>query len=106
MNPLLEASSSNPKLVNRKDVETIFAYVPQLVSISTSMLKRLEECNYHHIGKVFCDYEKYLGVYIAYAANFSRSRKCLEKSSSNIVYRQLVQVKFLLLLTYIYIYNY
>ncbi|KAI8878018.1 Dbl homology domain-containing protein [Backusella circina FSU 941] len=91
MNPLLEAASSNPKLVNKKDVETIFAYIPQLISISSSMLKQLEESHHQHIGKVFCDYEKYLGVYIAYAANFSRSRKCLEKSSSNIVYRQLVQ---------------
>ncbi|KAI8385821.1 Dbl homology domain-containing protein [Blakeslea trispora] len=102
-NPLLEAATAKKKpLVNLKDVQIIFAYIPQLISLSTTLVERLrstienyldydENRNEIAIGQTFCDLEKYFDIYIYYAANFSKSKKHLAKASSSIIYRQLVQ---------------
>ncbi|KAI8365656.1 Dbl homology domain-containing protein [Choanephora cucurbitarum] len=102
-NPLLEAASAKKKpLVNLRDVEIIFAYIPQLIDLSTTLVERLrntienyldydENRNQIAIGKTFCDLEKYFDIYIYYAANFVKSKKHLAKASSSIIYRQLVQ---------------
>ncbi|KAI8064289.1 Dbl homology domain-containing protein, partial [Gilbertella persicaria] len=104
MDPLLEAASQNkkPSLVNLKDIEIIFAFIPQLISLSTTLVERLHDTvgtcleddskkNQISIGKTFCDLEKYFDIYIYYTVNFEKSRKHLRKASSSIVYRQLVQ---------------
>lgn len=106
MDPLFRAASQKRSLVNLKDVEIIFAHIPQLISVSSAIAERLhkviigtpeekstnQEGSALFIGKIFCDFENYFDVYIAYAVNFSKSRKHLNKASSNIVYHQLVKV--------------
>jgi hypothetical protein len=106
MDPLFRAASQKRSLVNLKDVEIIFAHIPQLISVSSAIAERLhkviigtpeekstnQEGSALFIGKTFCDFENYFDVYIAYAVNFSKSRKYLNKASSNIVYHQLVKV--------------
>jgi hypothetical protein len=108
MDPLIEAATTGNKrssLVNQKDVEIIFAFIPQLILLSTELVERLHETigpcledesrkDLVSIGKAFCDLESYFDVYISYSVNFSKSRKYLEKASSNMVYRQLVQVNY------------
>ncbi|KAI9280093.1 Dbl homology domain-containing protein [Sporodiniella umbellata] len=103
MDPLFNATIQKGSLITSKDIETIFAHIPQLISLSSSLAERLHQViimpfeeerpadGFVPIGKIFCDFENYFSVYIAYAVNFSRSRKCLAKASSSIVYRQLVQ---------------
>ncbi|KAI8884510.1 Dbl homology domain-containing protein, partial [Backusella circina FSU 941] len=96
MDPLIEAASKNQKfLVNRKDIDTIFAFVPQLIAISSALIEQLKSIIAYEsivsIGKAFCELEKYFGVYIAFTINYPKSRKYLEKASSTIAYRQLIQ---------------
>lgn len=101
MDPLLEAAQKKSPLVNLKDVEIIFSFIPQLIILSSAIVQRLHETislhdeNEHndaYIGKVFCDLESFFDIYIAYTVNFAKSKKHLSKASSSIVYRQLVQV--------------
>lgn len=101
MDPLLVAAQKKSALVNLKDIEIIFAFIPQLIVLSTSIVQRLHETISLHdeneqndacIGKVFCDFESFFDIYIAYTVNFAKSKKHLLKASSSIVYRQLVQV--------------
>lgn len=102
MDPLLDAAKSQKSLVNRKDIEIIFAFIPQLIILSTTLVEQLHDTitpyldddsqlNQVAVGKAFCHLESYFDIYIAYAVNFAKSRKYLSKASSNIVYRQLVQ---------------
>jgi hypothetical protein len=120
MDPLMEAATTTSKrssLVNQKDVEIIFAFIPQLILLSTELVERLHETilpcleddskrSQVSIGKIFCDLESYFEVYISYSINFAKSRKYLEKASSNIVYRQLVQVTRLYVDIRVVIYSY
>jgi hypothetical protein len=103
MDPLIEAAKKS-SLVNFKDIEIIFAFIPQLITLSSSLYSRLRDCisstlenidedaYAYSMGQVFCDLEPYFDIYIAYTVNFSKSRKYLSKADSSIVYRQLVQV--------------
>ncbi|KAG2211188.1 hypothetical protein INT47_006307 [Mucor saturninus] len=100
MDPLQAAAQKKSSLVNQKDIEIIFAFIPQLIILSTSLVQRLHETialhdeNEHndaYIGKVFCSLESFFDIYIAYTVNFAKSKKHLSKASSSIVYRQLVQ---------------
>lgn len=94
-------------LVHFKDIEIIFAFIPQLITLSSSLFSRLgesisttlemtndEDNSYDgcSVGKIFCDLEPYFDIYLAYTVNFSKSRRYLSKANSSIVYRQLVQV--------------
>ncbi|CEP16682.1 hypothetical protein [Parasitella parasitica] len=102
MDPLMEAAKSQKSLVNLKDIEIIFGFIPQLIILSTALVKQLDDTITKYleddsqlaqvsIGRVFCDLESCFDIYISYAVNFPKSRKFLSKASSNIVYRQLVQ---------------
>ncbi|KAI9310002.1 Dbl homology domain-containing protein, partial [Dichotomocladium elegans] len=89
MDPMMEATTA--RLASVKDLQTIFAFIPQLLMLSTSLLRRLQ--NSDAIGKVFCEHLGYFDVYISYAAHFAKAQKCASKASSrSIVYRQLVVV--------------
>lgn len=100
MDPLLEIAQKKSSLVNIKDIEIIFAFIPQLIILSSLLVERLRETltlfenesTEAHIGRAFCDLEPLFDIYIAYTINFSKSKKHLSKASSSIVYRQLVQV--------------
>ncbi|KAI8637868.1 Dbl homology domain-containing protein [Parasitella parasitica] len=102
MDPLMEAAKGQKSLVNLKDIEIIFGFIPQLISLSTALVKRLDDTIIKYleddsqlaqvsIGRVFCNLESHFDIYISYAVNFPKSKKYLSKASSNIVYRQLVQ---------------
>ncbi|KAI8388319.1 Dbl homology domain-containing protein [Radiomyces spectabilis] len=99
MNPLHSAAKQRPRpLVRMEDVEVIFAFIPQLIILSTALFCRLHDTIHYAtehsgqgIGRVFCDLEDQFAVYIFYAVNFSKLQKCLAKTADNIVYRQLVQ---------------
>lgn len=100
MDPLLEIAQKKPSLVNLKDIEIIFAFIPQLIILSTILVHKLKETltlfengsGEPRIGQAFCELEDFFDIYIAYTVNFSKSKKHLSKASSSIVYRQLVQV--------------
>lgn len=104
MDPLINAATKKSSLVNMKNIEIIFAYIPELIMLSDALGKQLHnaissDCledetkrNQVFIGKLFCEFEPYFEIYIAYAVNFSKSRKYLTKASSNITYHQLIQV--------------
>ncbi|KAG0172761.1 hypothetical protein DFQ29_008228 [Apophysomyces sp. BC1021] len=95
MEPLIEAATSHPRpLMNIRDIQTMFAYIPQLIMLSTALARRLHDTamdSSESAGKVFCDLENEFEVYIFYAVNFSKLQKCLAKADRNMVYRQLVQ---------------
>ncbi|RCH81106.1 hypothetical protein CU098_007223, partial [Rhizopus stolonifer] len=100
MDPLLEAATTYPRpLVNLKDIQTIFAFIPELITLSTLLVNGLNKAInttengeiYGSIGKVFCDLEEELEIYIRYAANFSKQQRCIGRADRSIVYRQLVQ---------------
>jgi hypothetical protein len=101
MDPLVEATTAYPRpLINTKDIQTIFAYIPELISLSSVLVYRLKDCSpdnggeiHASLGRVFCDLEDQFEVYIKYAANFSNQQKSMSRVDRNIVYRQLVQVK-------------
>lgn len=99
------SGNKRSSLVDKKDIEIIFAFIPQLILLSSELVERLHETigpcledvskkNQVSIGKAFCDLESYFDVYISYSINFAKSRKYLEKTNSNIVYCQLVQVSY------------
>ncbi|KAI8360800.1 Dbl homology domain-containing protein [Blakeslea trispora] len=101
MDPLMEAATAYPRpLVNLKDVQTIFAFIPDLIALSSVLVSRLKEATcttehgevyYDSIGQVFYDLEEEFTVYIRYAANVSKQNKCIQRADRSIVYRQLVQ---------------
>ncbi|KAG2232354.1 hypothetical protein INT48_007369 [Thamnidium elegans] len=99
MDPLLEVAHKKSSLVNLKDIEIIFEFIPQLIILSTILVHKLKETltlfengsSEPCIGQAFCELEDFFDIYIAYTVNFSKSKKHLSKASSNIVYRQLVQ---------------
>lgn len=102
MDPLIEAATAYPRpLVNIKDIQTIFAFIPELISLSSTLIYRLKDaiCTTENgetqgtsLGKVFCDLENEFDIYISYAANFSKQQRCIERADRSIVYRQLVKV--------------
>lgn len=111
MDPLIKATNAKSALVNTKNIEVIFAYIPELIALSNSLIKRLQNTistyledetkrNDVSIGRTFCDFEPYFEIYIAYAVNYSKSRKLLTSSSSNIAYRELIQVSIYLFSLY------
>ncbi|EPB91945.1 hypothetical protein HMPREF1544_01239 [Mucor circinelloides 1006PhL] len=100
MDPLVLAATTYPRpLVNIRDISTIFAFIPELIQLSSTLVNRLNEaiCTTESgetqgcLGKVFCDLEDHFDVYISYAANFSKQQRCIVKADRSIVYRQLVQ---------------
>ena len=95
MDPLMEAASAQPRpLVNLKDIQTIFAYIPQLIMVSTSFLRRLNEAvEKGTIGSAFCEYLDQFDVYISYAANYSKAQRYAGNVRNNIVCRHYVQEK-------------
>jgi hypothetical protein len=103
MDPLVEAATTYPRpLVNIRDIQTIFAFIPELISLSSTLVNRLKdaicttetgETQGSSLGKVFCDMEDEFDIYISYAANFSKQQRCILRADRSIVYRQLVQVK-------------
>lgn len=98
MDPLMEATTAYPRpLINIKDIHTIFAYIPELISLSSVLVYRLKDaiCTSENVtfGSVFCDLEDQFEVYIKYAANFSNQQKSMTRVDRNIVYRQLMQVQ-------------
>ncbi|KAI8145669.1 Dbl homology domain-containing protein [Fennellomyces sp. T-0311] len=94
MDPMMEAASAHPRpLDTLKDVQTIFAYIPQLIMLSTSFLHRLhEEIEKGNVGKAFCEYLNEFDVYISYTANYSKAQRCAA-NVRNIVCRHYVQEK-------------
>ncbi|KAI8987197.1 Dbl homology domain-containing protein [Pilobolus umbonatus] len=78
---------------NSKDAEIIFAFIPELISLTHSLVQdlRLAITGGNDVGKVFCEYGHYFEVYISYAVNFSKSRKYINKASSSLIYRQLIK---------------
>lgn len=104
MDPLLEAATAYPRpLVNLRDIQTIFAFIPELISLSSTLVHRLKDalCTTENgetqgsLGKVFCDLEDQFEIYINYAANFSKQQRCIQRADRSIVYRQLAQVMIL-----------
>lgn len=107
MDPLIEAATTYPRpLVNIRDIQTIFAFIPELISLSSTLVNRLKDAicttdsgetqtqgSSSYLGKVFCELEDEFDVYISYAANFSKQQRCILRADRSIVYRQLVQVK-------------
>jgi hypothetical protein len=102
MDPLIEAATLQPRpLVNLKDIETIFAFIPELISLSSTLVQRLNEaiCTTENgetqgfLGQVFCDLEDEFEIYVGYAANFVKQQRCIIRADRSIVYRQLVQVQ-------------
>ncbi|KAG2209520.1 Dbl homology domain-containing protein [Mucor mucedo] len=100
MDPLLEAATAYPRpLVNLRDIQTIFAFIPELISLSSTLVHRLKDalCTTENgetqgsLGKVFCDLEDQFEIYINYAANFSKQQRCIQRADRSIVYRQLAQ---------------
>jgi hypothetical protein len=101
MDPLIEAATLQPRpLVNLRDIETIFAFIPELISLSSTLVHRLNEAicttedgeTQGSLGQVFCDLEDEFEIYVGYAANFSKQQRCIVRADRSIVYRQLVQV--------------
>lgn len=103
MDPLISATGTKSSLVNSKNIEIIFAFIPELITLSNTLVNSLHDTVSNYVddetkrddvsvGKTFCDFEPYFEIYIAYAVNYSKSRKSLTKASSNIAYRQLIQV--------------
>ncbi|KAI9498486.1 Dbl homology domain-containing protein [Zychaea mexicana] len=95
MDPLMEAASAHPRpLASFKDVQTIFAYIPQLIMLSTSFLRRLHGAveKGNDIGSAFCEHLDQFDVYISYAANYSKAQRCAA-NVRNIVCRHYVQEK-------------
>ncbi|GAN03427.1 hypothetical protein MAM1_0040d02880 [Mucor ambiguus] len=96
---VLAATTYPRPLVNIRDISTIFAFIPELIQLSSTLVNRLNEaiCTTENgetqgcLGKVFCDLEDQFDVYISYAANFSKQQRCIVKADRSIVYRQLVQ---------------
>ncbi|KAI8639823.1 Dbl homology domain-containing protein [Parasitella parasitica] len=100
MDPLTLAATTHPRpLVNIKNITTIFAFIPELIHLSSTLVNRLNEAicttengeTHGYFGMVFCDLEDQFDVYISYAANFPKQQKCIAKADRSIVYRQLVQ---------------
>lgn len=91
MDPLVDAVNKKSTLVNKKNIDIIFAHIPELIMLSNALVQHLISDD-ETIGKLFCEFEPYFEIYIAYAVNFSKSRKHLTQASSNITYHQLVQV--------------
>ncbi|KAG0171392.1 Pleckstrin y domain-containing G member 1 [Apophysomyces sp. BC1015] len=90
MDPLMNAVRCN--LIHRREIQPIFGYIPQLILLSTALVRQFDDANKPSaIGQVFCNFEDAFSVYIAYAANYARSLKCAAKANRHLVYRQAVK---------------
>ncbi|KAI9029811.1 Dbl homology domain-containing protein [Phycomyces nitens] len=92
MDPLINAANDTRRLVNLRDIQPIFAFVPQLIMLSTSLVHSLRdtmESEIERVGSVFSSLENDFQVYIFYAVNFPKLQKCLYKADRNTLYRQL-----------------
>ncbi|KAL0079680.1 Dbl homology domain-containing protein [Phycomyces blakesleeanus] len=96
MDPLLKAAQATPPLVNLRLVESIFAYLPQLIVLSTNLVDWLTECicicsSGKGVGQVFCEMEGRLEIYIGYAANYATCQRSLAKADRSSAYRQVIE---------------
>ncbi|KAI8978655.1 Dbl homology domain-containing protein [Pilobolus umbonatus] len=100
MDPLLEAATAYPSpLVNLRDIQAIFAFIPELIVLSSTLVDRLKRtlcttetkevhCSF---GTVFPELENCFDIYIGYAANFSKQKRSIARADRSVVYRQLIQ---------------
>ncbi|ORZ17383.1 Dbl homology domain-containing protein [Absidia repens] len=120
MDPLVKASQQPQPIINNRDIRTIFAFVPQLLLLSATLVRHLrsaiDRSNQTFAGPAFCgaggddaysdddeqdpcnivghvmyDLESSFDVYIYYTLNFRKSRKCLNKVDCDALCHQLLQ---------------
>ncbi|KAI8084685.1 Dbl homology domain-containing protein [Halteromyces radiatus] len=99
MDPLIQASQQSRPIINYRDIQTIFAFIPQLISLSSTLVQRLnsaqhdndDDDDYDWIGYIFSDLESSFDVYIYYAVNFEKVRKCLAKIDCDALCYQILQ---------------
>ncbi|CAO3587165.1 unnamed protein product [Absidia cylindrospora] len=114
MDPLVKASQQPQPIINNRDIRTIFAFIPQLLLLSATLVRHLrsaidrsnqtfascdddysdggeeqDPCNI--VGHVIYDLESSFDVYIYYTLNFRKSRKCLNKVDCDALCHQLLQ---------------
>ncbi|ORZ24559.1 Dbl homology domain-containing protein [Absidia repens] len=88
-----------------RDLQTIFSHIPQLISLSTTLVHRwrmiLERQTYcmndmtkenvnkdQNIGRTFCDVEDEFQVYVYYAVHYAKAKKCITRMEQKPSYRQ------------------
>ncbi|KAI9021470.1 Dbl homology domain-containing protein [Phycomyces nitens] len=94
MDPLLKAAQATPPLLNLRLVESIFAFLPQLIVLSTNLVDWLTRCicsSDKGVGQVFCEMEGRLEIYIGYAANYATCQRSLAKADRSSAYRQVIE---------------
>lgn len=114
MDPLLDASQQPRPIINNRDIRTIFAFIPQLLLLSATLVHHLKtairtsdtnglgghtnandtaiEAPCDLIGRILYDLEPSFDIYIYYAVNFGKCRKCLDKIDCNSLCCQLFLV--------------
>ncbi|ORZ12812.1 Dbl homology domain-containing protein [Absidia repens] len=87
-----------------RDLQTIFSYIPQLIILSTSLVRRwcmsieqqtccingkiVAKDTKHDIGKTFCDLEDEFKVYTYYAVHYAKAQKCISRMEQKPIYQQ------------------
>lgn len=113
MDPLLNASQQPRPIINNRDIRTIFAFIPQLLLLSATLVHHLKnaikvsdngpgghttdmdttiEIPCDLVGRILYGLEPSFDIYIYYAVNFGKCRKCLDKIDCNSLCCQLLLV--------------
>ncbi|KAI8335918.1 Dbl homology domain-containing protein [Chlamydoabsidia padenii] len=88
-----------------RDLQTIFSYIPQLITLSSSLVRRwyifieqkthyvegkimVKDNNTQDIGKTFCDLEDEFKVYTYYAVHYAKAQKCMARLEQKPSYQQ------------------
>ncbi|KAI8332229.1 Dbl homology domain-containing protein [Chlamydoabsidia padenii] len=105
MDPLLYASQQPRPIINNRDIRTIFAFIPQLLLLSATLVQHLktaikntnltsehdDERPCDLVGRILYNLETSFDIYVYYAVNFRKSRKCLDRIDCDSLCYQLLQ---------------
>ncbi|RUS25531.1 hypothetical protein BC938DRAFT_472023 [Jimgerdemannia flammicorona] len=97
MEPFIEAANTHNPLVNPADISVIFAYVSDLIDLSTKIAHRLQVVAQNwreeesRVGQIYTDFEDDFDIYIKFAINFRASQKAIKRANNNILYRKFIQ---------------
>lgn len=92
-----------------RDLQTIFSHIPQLITLSSSLVRRwytfieqrthyvegkimVKDNNTQDIGKTFCDLEDEFKVYTYYAVHYAKAQKCIARMEQKPSYQQWMHV--------------
>ncbi|KAI8367212.1 Dbl homology domain-containing protein [Choanephora cucurbitarum] len=79
MEPMI--SQSRYTLFRSNDVHTLFYHLPDLISVASKTLSKLEACPGWKVGQIFRELEQDFVIYLKYAVHYKSHLKAIRRAS-------------------------